>query len=173
MDEVWKDIPEYEGYYQVSNKGRIKSLGRIVPTKAGWSKFKEERILAPNPNRSNYFAISLWRNNLPKRFEIHRLVAKTFLPDFDSKLDVHHIDGDSTNNHLDNLMMISCAEHIPLHIAGEKSPNATLTDDEVFRIKWMIMNSNKLNVEIAKEFGVSPTTICSIANGRSWLHVIP
>lgn len=89
MQEIWKDIVGYEGLYQVSNMGRVRSLKRNI-------------ILKPTSdmNGKGYYFVNLKRGN-PKK--IHRLVAKAFIPNPDNKPEVNHIDGNTKNNKIDNL----------------------------------------------------------------------
>ena len=98
MKEIWKDIKDYEGVYQVSNLGRVKSLERYVPTNGG-IRLVRERILKPRITKNGYVIASLGINN---NKNVHRLVLQTFCP-IDEKMDTMHIDNDRTNNRLDNL----------------------------------------------------------------------
>lgn len=113
MEEIWKDIPEYEGLYQVSNLGRIKSLERKVLTYNGKSKcykYVNERILKQNLTGRGYFKVVLCKNGKTKTILTHILVAKTFLGV--SKLQIDHIDGNKQNNILTNLEYVTPSENI-------------------------------------------------------------
>lgn len=75
--EIWKDINGYEGFYQVSNLGNVKSLSRLMWN--GFAFFKsKEKILKPNLTTSGYYSVQLLKDKVKKPFSIHRLVAKTF-----------------------------------------------------------------------------------------------
>ena len=102
MQEIWKDILGYEGYYQISNKGRIKSLDRYVEPKGKFIKVKG-KILNLNKNNSGYFYLNLCTNNLRKKFLIHRLVAIAFLPNPNKLKCVNHKDENKSNNNVENL----------------------------------------------------------------------
>ena len=96
MKEVWRDIPGYEGYYQASNLGNIKSLPK---------KYKPlGRILKPQ-QRNNYLIVSLSRDGKSKSQSVHRIIMKTFKGE--SNLTVNHIDGNKHNNKLENLEWVS------------------------------------------------------------------
>ena len=90
--EIWKDIKDYEGMYQVSSEGRVKSL-----------KYGEEKILKNNKNNSGYLSVSLSKDGKRKTYSIHRLVAQAFISNPNNLLEINHIDEDKTNNRVENL----------------------------------------------------------------------
>lgn len=96
MIEEWRDIRGYEGLYQVSNLGRIKSIPR-ERTKGG--------ILKPLKDRTGYLSVNLYKNGKIKRCKIHRLVANNFL-------EVNHKDGNKLNNNLSNLEYVTKSRNI-------------------------------------------------------------
>lgn len=104
---VWKDIPGYEGLYQASNTGFIKSISRVIEKTmfgGNLSKYtRGEKILKPGKLRG-YYHVTLRKNNESKIFKVHRLILQTFNPisNFDT-LQVNHKDGVKSNNNLDNL----------------------------------------------------------------------
>lgn len=101
--EVWEWINNYEGDYQISNKGRIKSF---KTNKIG-------KILKPKKDgKDKYLMICLCKNGNKKYYLIHRLVAETFIPNPENKLQVNHIDGNKKNNKVDNLEWVTCSENI-------------------------------------------------------------
>ena len=91
-NEVWKDIKGYEGHYQVSDKGRVKSV-----------KFGKERILKPVRDTKGYLAVQLCKNGEIKRCFVHRLVAQTFIQNPNNLPHINHKDEDKTNNSVQNL----------------------------------------------------------------------
>lgn len=107
--EIWKDIPGYERYYQVSSNGQVKSLERTVIHKNGFKQKMPSIIRKPKMSRNGYLRIELQKNNIGKGFGVHQLVAMAFL---NHKLDRHiivvdHIDNNRLNNKLSNLQLIS------------------------------------------------------------------
>ncbi len=98
MKEIWKDIEGYEGLYQISNLGNVKSL-------------KNNIILKPSKNSKGYLQVFLWKNGSGKLLRIHRLVAKAFIPNFDDKPQVNHIDGNKQNNRVNNLEWVTNSEN--------------------------------------------------------------
>ena len=104
MIEIFKDIPDYEGFYQVSNLGRVKKINRYKYSSCPF-KFKKLRI------KNGYFEIQLNKKMEAKFFTIHRLVMLTFIGKCPEGLQVNHIDGNKQNNRLDNLEYISAKEN--------------------------------------------------------------
>lgn len=106
-DEVWKDISGYEGMYQVSTFGRVRTMPHSVAACSckgtPYVINIPARIKKATRGSDGYYDISLYRNNHPKYFSIHQLVAQTFIANPDKKPTVNHIDGDKSNNHVDNL----------------------------------------------------------------------
>lgn len=100
MEEVWKDIPDYEGYYQVSNLGKIKRLPRHKPTD---KRKTHNNIRKPRLAENGYFRINLSKDNSVKWFGIHRLVALAFIPNPDNLPVINHKDENKQNNRVDNL----------------------------------------------------------------------
>ena len=90
MKEIWKDIKGYEGLYQISNFGNIKSL-------------RTNKLVKAFKNTKGYCQVSLWNNNVKKMFVVHRLVAQEFIPNPNNLLQVNHKDEDKKNNNVDNL----------------------------------------------------------------------
>ena len=91
-NEVWKDILGYEGLYQVSDKGRVKSIG-----------YGKERILKPANNGRGYLLVGLCKNNEKKHFLVHRIVAQAFIPNPNNLPEVNHRDENKENNRVENL----------------------------------------------------------------------
>lgn len=95
--ETWKDIPGYEGLYQVSNLGRVKSLPRHG------TRSDEEMIMTQHKDGKGYMRLWLCKNCVQKNFKVHRLVASAFLPNPDNLPQINHKDENKQNNSADNL----------------------------------------------------------------------
>ncbi len=98
MEEIWRDIQGYEGLYQVSNFGRVKSL-------------KTNRILKGSQINSGYLEVVLCKNKIHKHLLVHRLVAQAFIENSNNKKEVNHIDGDKQNNNVINLEWVTRSEN--------------------------------------------------------------
>ena len=103
MKEIWKDIKGYEGIYQVSNLGRIKSLKRKVSHKRLGAFNVPERILVSVDKGLGYMIVGLFKDNKQKMMRVHRLVAQAFIPNPKNYNLINHKDENPSNNHVDNL----------------------------------------------------------------------
>ena len=92
IKEIWKDKKDYEGHYQVSNCGRVKSI-----------KFGKERILKLITDKCGYLKVNLYKNNIKKEYFVHRLVAEAFIPNTENLPEVNHKDENKLNNNAENL----------------------------------------------------------------------
>lgn len=116
--EIWKDVVGYEGLYEVSNKGNVRSLGRVVRDSIGRVRNIKPRTMSPSVKKSGgrddigYLEVRLTIDKHNKRnFLVHRLVAESFLENPDNKPTVNHKDGDKHNNNLDNLEWATYSEN--------------------------------------------------------------
>lgn len=112
-NEVWKDIQGYEGRYQISTCGRVKSLShvRYLGT-SGYKRFKE-KMLAPVYNQKGYARVGLKdKNHHQRTLSIHRLVAEAFIPNPDNLPQVNHKDENKSNNNVENLEWTSCKDNV-------------------------------------------------------------
>lgn len=103
QEEKWRDISQYEGKYQVSSHGRIKSIPRMIKMPQGTSRLSEEKILSTSPNQKGYSIVKLCTNNKVINRAVHSLVAEAFLPKRPKGLVIDHIDEDKANNKETNL----------------------------------------------------------------------
>lgn len=127
MNEVWKDIKGFEGLYQVSNLGRIRSLDRWVNNAYNGGYWKPGRIRRAGATRGGYLFAPLAVDGKTTAKRVNRLVAEAFLDGYSDEIEVHHKDGDKTNNRADNLVCLSSEahheEHPPKAVIGCKGEN--------------------------------------------------
>lgn len=110
VEEVWKDIEGFEGAYQVSSYGNVKSLERYVPMQDRMY-HKKEKMLKQNTLKQGYKAVALCKDSKIYPFTVHRLVAIAFIPNPDKKPIVDHIDTDAGNNNVENLRWVTQEEN--------------------------------------------------------------
>lgn len=128
MEELWKDIEGYEGLYQVSSLGRVKSVKKVD----NLNRKVEEKILKPGNNDRGYLQVSLYKNGKVKRYYVHRLVAQAFIPnDIPERNCIDHIDTNTQNNTIQNLRWCTSKEnnnneltkkHFSEAMKGENNP---------------------------------------------------
>ena len=136
MAEIWRDIPGYEGLYQASNLGRIKSLRRLIYRKNQPPFILQERILKqqiPDKNK-RYLSVRLTdRQGVSKNQKVHRLIALVFIANPDNKPEINHIDGNPKNNTPDNLNWVTRSEN-QIHAYQELGVKARSIPRAVIRI---------------------------------------
>lgn len=168
--EVWKDIKGYEGLYQVSNMGRVKSLKR----KSRNLNNEEDRILKHAVNKFGYCHFSLSKFNESKTMTMHRVVAKYFIPNPKNKPCVNHINGIKTDNKVENLEWVTYSENMKHAYKkglnkqiGETCNTAKLTEQDVldiFKLKKFFTNKELCNI-----FGVKQVQMWRILNKKRWV----
>lgn len=106
-EEVWKEVVGYEGYYEVSNRGNVRSVDRFVTSKEGKTWNFKSRTIKPHSNNQGYLQTNLTRDGITKKPLIHRLVAEAFLGDMGNGMQVHHKNEITTDNRLENLEWVT------------------------------------------------------------------
>lgn len=178
-NEIWNDVPEYEGVYKSSNLGRVKSLNRIVFTKNGVSKRIKEKILKLGLCEG-YKVITLSKNNETIKTGVHRVIALTFIPNPENKPCVNHINGIKDDNRVENLEWCTYAENERhswdvLHKkrpVGVLSNSCKLTEQKVLAIRRLHKINPKYNRKIISEkLGLHPVSLNDIHRRKSWKHI--
>lgn len=163
MTEIWKDIPGYEREYQASTEGRIRSLTRQITQKSRWGTFftrtVKGRILRPGRYcESGHVSVVLKKGSNGK--PVHQLIMLTFKGPTPEGQEIRHLNGDSTDNRLENLFFGSRTENIiDVYKTGEAWRK--LTAFQVAEIKQALRNGVKGST-LARDFKVSQSTISSI-----------
>jgi hypothetical protein len=161
--EIWKDIEEYEGLYQISSLGRIKSVRRYINTRWYGGEIKKSRI-------NRYHMIILYKEGKSKTFYIHRLVAQTFIEK--SNLQVNHKDGNKLNNSVDNLEWVTPLENIKHSWEYGLAKKKFGSNNNNFKITNKIIKEiNKLKgiytqPKLAEMFNISLSQVGAIHQGR-------
>jgi len=168
--EIWKDICEYEGAYQVSNFGRIKSLKRFYKPK--------ESIKKPH-YKGGYLYMMLHKNNIKKDYPLHRLVLSAFKGFCNSQ--INHKDGNKQNNHVDNLEWCTASENLKhayrlklrKPTRGESHPMHKLSESNVKLIRKLHKESclDYTPKYLANVFNCTPSNIRYILSKKSWKYV--
>lgn len=172
-NEIWKDVKGYEGLYQVSNLGKVKSLKRLCNSKFNSKRIIKERILKSHKNTSGYLSVVLCKNK-SKSFTIHRLVLINFSC-LNKNKQVNHINGNKLDNRLENLEWCNSSENLKhAYLIGLKkpmfkslNPMSKLNENKITEIRKL--SKQKIsNKEIAKIYKVSTSLISKIINNQYW-----
>lgn len=164
MEEIWKDVVGYEGLYQVSNLGNIKSLN--------YNRTGEERILKPRTDKDGYLQVNLYNNKKLKTFKIHRLVAKAFIPNPDNKPEVNHKDEDKTNNCLTNLEWMTRLENNNYGTHNERSSKSRINHQAIsksviqYSLKGEFIRKWQSAMQIERDLGFSQSHISECCKGK-------
>ena len=154
--EIWKDIPGYEGLYQVSNLGRVKSLGREV-------------LLKPMHNKKGYLLVALYKNHIRKFKFIHRLVAQTFLSNPNNLPQVNHKDENKENNCVNNLEFCD-NKYNELYGTRRERVSKNLEHRRITPVNQYDLDGNfikswKTAKDAAKTMNIPPYSICECCKG--------
>ena len=168
MEEIWKDVKDFEGLYQVSNLGNVKRLvSKRVPA---------ERLIGSSIDRYGYVKRVLCKDGKMYFFTEHRLVANAFILNDFNKPTVNHINGIKTDNKLDNLEWCTIKENNDhaintglKNLKGIKHHKCKLTEEQVREIKEIGFSQTRMS--LAKKYGVSRTSILGIIRGKFWKHI--
>ena len=134
MTETWRDIPNYEGLYEVSDKGRVRTKeGKITHTKYHGVRRWKSRILKEKNKDAREARVDLWKDGKPKGFLVHQLVGLAFLSNPNEYKDINHLDGNPRNNNVENLEW--CDHYRNINHAFDTGLMSTNKQTSLFSIK--------------------------------------
>jgi hypothetical protein len=170
----WRDVVGYEGLYQASDTGLIRSVDRIDAA----GKQRKGRVLRPAVTPANRLRVSLCKDGVMKSHLVHRLVAIAFIPNPGNKPEINHIKGVTTDNRVSQLEWCTAQENtdhafasgLSRRASGDKHGLSKLAADDIVDIRWLRGMGVSVS-ELARQWGVSRRTIGSIFTGRTWGHV--
>ena len=177
MKEIWKDINGYEGIYQISNFGRVKSLERKIPLNHHpiFMSVLQEKILKPGLCRG-YRRVTLSKNKQKEQFQVHRLVLEAFSESCPDGFEANHKNFNRADNRIENLEWVTrsenlkhCFRHGRNNQKGSKNGYAKLSESEVLKIREI--GSSMKRAELANMFMVSQPSISDIINRNTWTHI--
>ena len=157
MEEIWKDIKDYEDIYQVSNLGRVKRV-------------TTGRILKGYKITGDYLGVRLYKNNVGSMKKIHRLVAQVFIPNPENKPQVNHIDEDKTNNMVSNLEWMTAKENNNHGTRNERAGKAISKSKSIPIIAINLKTGESQEFygtnECARQLGLHQSHITSVLKGK-------
>lgn len=171
--EVWKPIMGYEGLYEVSNLGRVKSLDRLIKTGRGGLQFREGTILKSKLDKYGYPNLGLYKNGVGKFFTIHRLVAMHFISNPDNLPQVNHKDEDKTNNCVENLEWCDAKYNNNYGTRNERNSNVQINDKKKSKpVIQLTLNNEIIGLyfsikEATRQTGVGSNEISKCCHHKS------
>lgn len=172
METIWKDIPNYIGYYQISNTGQIKSLERKVKSSKSRQGLRtvNERLIKTRIDKYGYETVILRKENIDKHFTIHRLVATCFIPNPENLPSINHKDENKLNNIVDNLQWCT-VKYNNLYNNRQTKINNILKERIIgkailqYDLEWNLLQRFKTLRGMHRETGFSREKIKRVCNG--------
>lgn len=177
--EIWKSIPGFEGYYEASTFGNIRSLDRYCELDGRWgryTRFKPGKMMTPKfDGRGLYLMIVLSKDGVTKKYLVHRLIAMTFVDNPNNLPEVNHIDENKTNNRPENLEW--CDHKYNNNYGskatssrGQKNSQNKFSEDMIKEIKRLYKHGDPEfgTMGLSKKFGISAPHISAIIHGKRW-----
>lgn len=166
MKEMWRPIKGYEGLYEISNQGRVKSLTRYCMSFGYRKTLLKEKIMKPSRSPSGYFQVGLSKNGKRRHFFIHRLVATTFISNPNNYLCINHKDEVKTNNCVNNLEWCTTKYNNNYGTARKRAKRTFIINKTkgINDIDKALLNTHVTKTALAKRLGISKWTL------RHWLQ---
>jgi hypothetical protein len=167
--ETWKPVSGYDGLYEVSNLGRVRSYQNF-----GWGRKENPKLISLYTSKRGYVQACLCRNNKSIQKDVHRLVAEAFLTEPASGMQIDHINGIKSDNRLSNLEWVTPQENslravaIGLKPSGENHGSSKLTQNEVDEIRQLYATGKYSHRQLGEMFGISHGNVGKIVRYQLW-----
>jgi len=157
--EIWKPVPNYQGHYEISSHGRVRSINKTVSSgiRHNTQVVRKGKVLKPNVKRNGYLTVDLSKDNTVKTMTIHRIEAVTFLENPEDKPQVNHRDGNKSNNMISNLEWFTCSENqkhryeVLGHVGRRKQVLCVETGEKHSSSKYAALWLNQIKFQHSKQ----------------------
>ena len=169
----WKPVLGFEGYYEVSNKGDVKSLTNRKTMKNGVSKLFRGKVLSSYSDKDGYRCIDLYKDGVRSKKKIHRLVCESFIrPPLENE-QVNHINGIKYDNNISNIEWVMPKENVKhsYYVLKNKGSKRSLSDEQVLEIRDIYKKGELSFQEIGNLFNVSKHIIYYLLKGVTYKNV--
>lgn len=166
--ETWQQIPGYEGLYEASDQGRVRSVDRRVTFKDGRSRLFKSKILRPGKMGRNrdYLFVSLCKDGVQRTWPLHQLIMLAFVGPRPDKMDTCHNNGNGLDNRLSNLRYDTHAANIT------EADYIKISDDDVREMRRRYTYYGETFSSLARHFGVTKATVSKAVRRKTWKHVL-
>lgn len=158
FNEIWKDIPDYEGYYQASNFGRIKSLN--------YKKTGKEQILKLRVNKHGYLNVGLFKNGKEKSYLVHRLVWLAFHEEIPEGMQINHINEVVSDNRLENLELVTPKENTNWGTGIQRRVEKTRKPILQYSLEGELIKEFPSQTEVQRQLGFKQSHVSSCCIGK-------
>lgn len=179
--EIWRNVKGFEGYYQVSNLGRVRSTGKVVIKSSRRGRYYKSickgKVLRLTPTKQGYLVVGLGDVGKSRAFHVHRLVLEAFVGPCPEGMECRHLNDNKIDNKLVNLKWGTREENVAdmfvngKRFRGEKHPWSRLNEGKVREIRNIYATGKHVQREIAKMFGIDTSTVSNIITGKRWGYV--
>lgn len=164
--EEWRAVAGYEGLYEVSNLGRVRSLDRVVINKLGQRRHIKGQIIKVIPKENGYLHINVWENRKPIHKYVHRLVAEAFIPNPNNYPVVNHKDEDKTNNRVDNLEWCTQQYNITYNNVHNRSKATMKKRVQQLTLDDKLVATFESAMEASRQTGFAQSHISDVCRGE-------
>lgn len=171
-EEIWRDVEGYEGLYQVSNCGKVKSLDKLVKCYYGSTRLIKGRVLRTRKNKDDYFYLDLSKDGKKRSFYVHRLVWEAFNGKRPEGMEVNHIDEDKSNNSIENLNLMTPKQNVNWGTGIERRKKKLINrKDQSKPVLQLDLKGNFLaeypsQSEAERKLGINQGNINNVLKGR-------
>ena len=155
---MFKAVKGFEGFYEVDELGRVRSVDRIVELQNGGTRKFKGRELKPAKDSGGYAMVNLSKNGITKMMKVHRMVAEAFVPNPENLPEIHHINHVRNDNRTENLRWVTRAEQMDEHLRAAKGTKLRVVGHDIDK---MFISSH----EVERELGVNHSDALKVAKG--------